>query len=548
MEDHHADVLLRGGSVVDGMGGPPQSADVAVRDGRIASSGALGSWSADRVLEVTGLVVAPGFIDMHTHSDLSLLLNPRAESKLRQGVTTEVIGQCGFSPAPTPEGREDAIRPMFGRWGQIVRWQWGSFGDYLRAFRESGCSVNIVPVVGHSTVRAAVMGVENRRPTAGELARMRGAVVEALADGAFGMSTGLVYSPGMFADTEELAALSAAVSEAGGIYFTHIRGEAETLLEAVREAVEIGRRSGAPVQVSHLKAEGRSNWGKLADALELIDAARTDGLDIAFDVYPYTAWNTGLAQLLPRWAREGDAQAMMHRLADPALKARTAREMAQEAAADPGRWERRLIASVESARHRALQGLTIAEIARRTGESPEDAVITILREEQGNVSMVGFGMCEDDVRRALAHPLAMIGSDSASTAPYGVLGEGHPHPRTYGTFARVLGHYCRKEGLFGLGEAVAKMTGRAADRLGLTERGRIAPGMAADLVVFDPGAIADRSTYQKPHQYADGVRLVLVNGVVELEGDDHQERFPGQVIQRPEGRTKAPSRESEHRR
>lgn len=525
-----ADIIIRNGRVIDGTGAASAPADVVLSDGRITAVGELGRAEATKVLDATGLVVAPGFIDMHTHSDLSLLINPRAESKLRQGVTTEVIGQCGFSPAPAPGPRADAIRAIFGVWGKEVDWSWGSYGGYLDALRREGTSVNVVPVVGHGVLRTGVMGEENRPPTPDELDRMRAAVRRAVEEGAFGMSSGLAYAPGMFADRDELAALAAELAPLGGIYFSHIRGEDERLSAAVSEAIETGRRAGVAVQISHLKAEGRANWGSTEAALALIERACDDGVDVGFDVYPYTAWNTGLGQLLPAWAREGGRDAVLRRLKDPATQVRLVRELAQAAQADPGRWERRLLASAGTEANRALQGKSLAEIAKLRGTPPEQTVLDLLIEESTDAGMVGFGMCEEDVRRVLAHPLATIGSDSASQAPYGLLGRSHPHPRTYGTFARVLGHYCREEGLFPLEEAVAKMTGRAAARLRLRDRGIIAPGMAADIVVFDPEAIADRATYEEPHQYAAGVRWVIVNGVLELDGEQHQEKMPGMVL------------------
>ena len=527
-----ADILLCAGTVIDGTGRPRLRANVAVQAARIAAVGDLADWSADLTLDAAGLIVAPGFIDMHSHSDLALLINPRAESKLRQGVTTEVIGQCGFSPAPCPQDRTQEIRPLFGSWGQYIDWTWESFADYLGALRRRGTSVNVVPLVGHGIVRAGIMGQENRAPTPSERAAMQAAVAAAMEEGAFGLSTGLVYAPGMFSDTHELIAVAAALAPRRGIYFSHIRGESDALLDAVAEAIEIGRCAEVPVQIAHLKAEGRPNWGKTEAALAAIDEARQTGLDITFDAYPYTAWNTGLAQLLPSWAREGGPEALVERLTDPDLRSNARKEIAAAAEADPGRWDRRLLASVESEANRPLQGITMAEIAARRGLSPEDVVIDLLIEERGQAGMVGFGMCEEDVRRALVHPLAMIGSDAAASAPYGILGEGHPHPRTYGTFPRVLGHYARDENLLSLEEALAKMTSCPAAKLGLADRGRIATGLAADIVVFDPDAVADLATYRSPHQYPAGIRWVIVNGTIELDGDTHCDQRPGRVLER----------------
>jgi len=439
---------------------------------------------------------------------------------------------CGFSPAPAPGPRADAIRAIFGVWGREVEWSWGSYGEYLDSLRRKGTSVNVVPVVGQGVIRAGVVGEDNRGASAAELQRMQAAVTQALDDGAFGLSTGLYYAPSMFADSDELVALASAMTDRRGIYFTHIRGEGANLFDAVAEAIEIGRRAEVPVEIAHFKAEGRAHWGKTAEALALVDEARAAGVQVGFDVYPYTAWNTGLGQTLPAWAREGDLETVLGRLTDPVTRARLMQEIAREAEADPGHWEQRILASADTEKNRAFQGMTLAEIAARRGTPPIETVLDILVEERMDAGMVGFGMCEEDVSRVLAHPVATIGSDSAAAAPYGILGQGHPHPRTYGSFARVLGHYARDEKLISLEEAVAKMSGRPAAHLGLTDRGRIAPGLAADIAIFDPDSVADTATYQQPQQYAVGVRWVVVNGVIELDGQDHRERSAGRVLER----------------
>jgi N-acyl-D-amino-acid deacylase len=531
------DVLLLGGMVVDGTGSPARRADVAVQGDRIAAVGALAGRPADTVLDVTGLVVAPGFIDMHSHSDLALLANPRAESKLRQGVTTEVIGQCGFSPAPAPAARRAEIRALFAEWSPEfeVEWAWESLGEYLQAWRASPASVNVVPVVGHGTVRAAVMGGEQRPPTPAELTRMRAAVREAMRQGARGLSTGLAYAPSMFAEAAEIGALAREAARLGGVYFTHLRDESDGLLQALGEALDIGRRADVPVQISHLKCGGRRNHGRAAEALGLIDQARAEGVAVSFDAYPYTAWNTTLLQLLPPWARDAGVERAVSWLGDPGRRARIERELAAAAGAEPGMWEQRLVAAVGANGNRGLQGLTLAQAAARLRLRPEQVVTKLLAEEQGRVSMVGFGMSEEDVRTIVAHPGCMIGSDAVTAAPYGPLGQSHPHPRGYGTFPRVLGHYVREERVLALEAAVAKMTGGPARKLGLADRGRVAAGMAADLVVFDPARIADRASYEKPHQYPAGVHYVIVNGVIELRGETHCDRRPGRVLARPAG-------------
>jgi N-acyl-D-amino-acid deacylase len=526
----HADVLITGGMVVDGSDRPPRPADVAVVADRILAVGKLPTWTGERVLEAGGLVVAPGFIDMHTHSDLSLLIDPRAESKIRQGVTTEVIGQCGSSPAPCPRERTERIRASFGSWGQAADWRWGSFGEYLAVLRERKPSVNVAPMVGHGMLRVVAMGEEGRAPTESELEEMRRLARTAMEEGAFGMSTGLVYAPGVFATTEEIVALAQAIAPMNGLYFSHIRGESDGLLGAIEEAVRIGREAGVSVEIAHLKADGRANWGRTEAALAAIVQAREEGVQVSYDCYPYTAWNTGLGQLVPVWAREGGTEAMLARLADGDTRAKIRSMLETSAQADPGRWERRMVSSVDSEQNRALQGMTLAEIAAQRKQPAEEVVIGLLLEEKGRVGMVGFGMCEEDVQRVVAHPVGMIGSDAAAVGPQGLLGQGHPHPRTYGTFVRVLGRYVREAKALSLEAAVAKMTSRPAQKLGLQDRGLIAPGMAADICVFDPAAIADRATYQQPQQFPAGVHYVLVNGVIEVEGQEHHGRGAGRVL------------------
>lgn len=528
-----ADVIIRGGTVVDGTGDPGRIADVAVQGGRISAIGDLGSWPAPTVVEAAGLVVSPGFIDMHSHSDLSLLINPRAESKLRQGVTTEVIGQCGFSPAPAPEERRGAVRAMFGgaALNEAIEWSWSTLAEYLEAIRHRGVSVNVVPVVGHATLRNVAVGMEDRAAGASELALMRRLTQQAMEEGAFGLSSGLVYTPSMFASTDELIDLAKVAAEHEGIYFTHIRGEADTVLAALEEAARIGRESGARVEIAHLKCEGTHNWGRSDRVLEGLLQARAD-VDVRYDAYPYTAWNTGLSQLLPAWAREGGPEAMVARLCDPAARARVHRFLIDSAIEEPGRWTRRMISSVESENNRPLQSMTLADIADLRMQPTEEVIMDLLVEEKGSAGMVGFGMREDDVARFVTSPLGTVGSDASAAAPYGDLGRNHPHPRTYGTFVRVLGHYVREQKALTLEQAVHKMTGLPAQFLGLKDRGLLATGLAADIVVFDPATVSDRSVYERPHQYAAGIRCVIVNGVLELDAGEHLGHKPGKVLTR----------------
>ncbi len=529
-----ADLLFTGGTVVDGSGDPPRRADVAIKEGRVEAVGDLSGWTARTSLDARGLAVAPGFIDMHTHSDLSLLVNPRAESKLRQGVTTEVIGQCGFSPAPAPEERRGVVRGMFGGLAldEAIDWTWNGLGDYLEVIRDRGTSVNVIPVVGHGTLRAIAIGLERRAPAASELSYMKSLLREAMEEGAFGVSSGLVYTPSAFADTEELIALAQVAARYEGIYFTHMRGEGVRGKAAVEEALRIGRESGARVQLAHLKCDGKEVWGHSGQVLDMLVQARDAGTPVCYDSYPYTAWNTGLVQLLPAWAREGGNDTIVERLCDPATREQVRQALVEETEADPGRWEQRLICAVLSEENRPLQGLTLAAIADLRMQPAEDVVMDLLVEERAAASMVGFGMSEEDVSQFVSSSFGTLGSDANAIAPYGTLGANHPHPRAYGTFVRVLGKYVREDRTLSLESAVAKMTRLAAEQLGLTDRGSLAPGMAADVVVLDPETVGDRATYQVPHQYPSGIRWVVVNGVLELDGDRHLGNRPGRVLVR----------------
>jgi len=531
MTEPKADLILRGGLVVDGSGEPARRADVAITRHNISAVGDIPPGSGPS-LDVTGLVVAPGFIDMHTHSDLTLLVNPKAESTIRQGVTTQVIGMCGFSPAPAPDEKRGVVRSMFAGITDTVDWEWETVADYLEALRNRGPSTNVVPVVGQGTLRAVAVGMNGRPPKPMELGYMKRLVGEAMEEGAFGLSSGLVYTPSLYADTEELIALAQVVARAGGIYFTHLRGEADTLLAALEEAFRIGREGALPVHVAHLKCEGRDNWGKAETTVAALLAARESGVDVTYDSYPYTAWNTNLSQLLPAWAREGGNDAMVHRLSEPEDRARIREFLVKSAEADPGKWERRLISSVASDGNRQVQGRTLTEIADIRAMAVEEVIMDLLTEERGAIGMVGFSMDEADVAYFVTHPLGMIGSDSASAAPYGRLGLVHPHPRTYGSFVRVLGHYVREQQALSLEAAVAKMSRLPAERLRLADRGVIAPGKAADLVVFDSGTVGDRATYQMPHLYAAGVHYVFVNGALEVEGERHHDAKAGRVLTR----------------
>jgi N-acyl-D-aspartate/D-glutamate deacylase len=529
------DLKIEGATVIDGTGSAGGRTDIGIVDERIASIGDLSRETASNTLHASGKVVAPGFIDMHSHSDWRLWGNRRAESKVRQGVTTEVVGNCGFSPAPvSPEHVED-LKSFALHVPKGMDFGWSSFGEYLRALDGGGLAVNVVHLVGHGALRIAAMGFARRAPDAGELTQMKSLLAGALDEGAWGLSTGLIYVPGSWAATEEIVDLARVAARHRGFYASHIRGEGATLLDAVREAIQIGREAEMPVEISHIKAAGRPNWGKVADALALIDAANAEGVDVSGDVYPYTASSTSILTLLPEWALEGGITPMLTRLADRDTRDRIRREIeaphvGQSVVARVG-WENIMIASCSE--RRDVEGRRLGEIGREQGSGALETTLQLIEATSGRVSIVLFQMDEADLRCALTHPRVMIGSDGSALAPYGEFGGGKPHPRNYGTFPRVLGRYVREERLLSLAQAVHKMTGLPARRLGLRDRGVLRVGARADLVVFDGKRVADVATYEQPHRYPAGIEHVVVNGRFVVKDGEHTGSLPGRVLTPP---------------
>ncbi len=514
------DLVIRGGTLVDGTGTPGVRHDLGIKGARIAAIGNLSEVTARRVINATNRIVCPGFIDMHTHSDSTLLQDGLAKSAVRQGATTHVVGNCGSSP--TPVGA-----PVETHGHKIT-----TYGDYLQALKQSGTTINICGLVGHNSIRRAVMGDQNRKPTPTEMRRMQDHVDEAMRSGAVGMSTGLVSPPGTYSETPEIVALARVVARHRGLYASHIRGEASTLVTAVREAIQVGDEAGLPVQISHHKAAGRGNWGTTLKTLPLIEAANKRKHPVRVDVYPYHAGSAGMAQLVPPWAHEGGRGAMLARLKDPVQRRRIARDMVQGTDNWPNffklEWDDIQIATVGTPTNRKWIGKRIADVARSRKCAGVEACIDLLIEGNGRPRMINFIMDEREVQRVLKHPLSMIGSDgravSADTA------QGMPHPRYYGCFPRVLGRYCRQLKLFPLETAIHKMTAMPATQLGLSDRGTIQVGHAADVVVFDFKTVIDKATFQAPHQYPEGIETVVVNGqAVILEGE-HTELRPGRVL------------------
>ena len=528
------DLVIRGGMILDGTGADAVPADLAVRDGRIAAITPHHSGPARRVLEAQGLVVAPGFIDIKTHSDFTLPYAPRAESKILQGVTTDVIGHCGFSLAPVVPGRARLLQEYLAGFAPWIETRETTFAHYLDTFPAT--TVNTIMQVGHNTLRLMTVGMDDRAPTPDELAVMRRLVAEALAAGAIGMSSGLFTAPGSFARPDELHALLGVVREHGGAYATHLRSEAAGVFEAVREAIAASEKTGVHVQIVHMKLSGLENRGRAGELLALIDAARARGVRVDCDAYPYTCAANPLRNLLPLWVQEGGLAAMLGRLRDPAVRGRVLREIEERGLTSFGRIASWDAVSISTSRTRSADaGRSIAELARRDGMEPIDLLCDLLEADAGATFVVVCSIDEADVQTLLRSPAVLIGSDGRAVAPDSVAGQGRPHPRFYGTFPRVLGHYARDLGLLSLPEAVHKMTGAPARILGLGERGLLREGYQADITTFDPATIIDRATYDDPHRYAGGIGTVVVNGVVAVDAGQHTGVRPGRVLRRGAG-------------
>jgi N-acyl-D-aspartate/D-glutamate deacylase len=527
------DLIVRGGDVVDGSGAPGSRADVGVVGDRIAEIGDLTGRQAGRVIDATGLVVAPGFIDVQGQSGTTLLVDGRGESHLRQGITTEIIGEGG-SPAfwseATTEG--ESLTP-FG-----VTFDWRGLPGYAERLTQRGIAINLGTLVPATMARREVIGLENRVATAEELARMEAFVDQAMRDGAFGLSSALIYVPGSFASTEELVALARVAARHQGIYVSHIRGESFRVFEAIDEALGIGREASLPVVIFHLKVAARQNWGRMNEVVERLTKAEQAGQRVSATMYPYAAGGTSLNATLPLWVQEGGRDRMIARLNDPGVRAKARREI--ETTIDG--WENLIlgstfegiqVASVPQDFDQSVVGKRIAEIAKARGQDPWDTYFTLIADTGGRVGALFHMMSEDDVQTGLRWRGVTIGTDSAAIRTEGLLARGAPHPRAYGTFPRVLGKYVREERLFDLPEAIRKMTSAAALQFQIRDRGLVRPGLFADLVVFDPATVADTATFEQPHQYPIGIRHVIVNGVPVLGPDGLTGARPGRVVYGP---------------
>jgi N-acyl-D-amino-acid deacylase len=512
------DLVIRGATVFDGTGAPGFEADVSVVGDRIQTVGRVPE-SGSLEIDLSGQALAPGFIDIHTHADRGLLDVPEAEHRVRQGITLEVGGQCGGSPGPLAEGAAQAARRRYTeRFGVEVDLR--TLGGFFQALEQIPTSVNAASMVGHGNVRGLVVGDEDRPATAQELERMKELVKQAMSQGAVGLSTGLEYTPSGFASKEELVALAGVLWGTGYPYASHMRNEDDEVLAAVEEALHVGRMAHVPVQISHLKAQGERNWWKAQVILDLLQEVRASGVDVHFDRYPYVAYSTGLSNLFPSWSRSGGSDAFLARLEDPELRAEL-EGYCRAKVAQLGSWDSVQITSTATEGNAWVRGRRLGEAARERGLDPFELVLTLLSQERGSVGMIGFGMSVENTERVLSHPLGMICSDGSVYAPSS---SGSPHPRSYGTFPRVLGHYVRERGIMPLEVAIHKMTGLPARKVQLEDRGVIRPGAFADLVGFDPATVEDTASFSDPRRYPRGIGTVVVNGIVtvrdgEMTGD-----------------------------
>lgn len=522
------DLLIRGGLVYDGTRTAPARRDVLVCDGRIeALTTGDGEIEARRVIEAGGLAVAPGFIDIHTHSDISVLLDGRAQSKVHQGVTTEVVGNCGFSAFPLSEASlRDHLDLLAGIGDDPVRPWWRELAGYAEALGEAGTAVNVAPLVGHGQLRIAAAGMDVQ-VRGDELERMRELLTESLEQGAFGMSTGLTYVPSRYAETAELAALCTALAQHDAVYATHSRGDG---FSAMTEAVELGRATGARVQYSHIALNEPKSWGRAGELLAVLDGARADGVDVACDVYPYDASASALTQYLPAWVQAGGPAAMRARLSDEDTLRHAEVDLAigwGEGERIPWFWDRVVLARTDGIAG-ASEGATLEAAAAEAGRSPARYVLELCREGGNRVQVVLFYRMEEDMRTFLRYEHCTLGSDG-SAIPYEQKGR-KPHPRAFGAHARLLGRYVRELGDLALGEAVHRMTGAVADRLRLRDRGRLRPGLAADIAVFDPVTVSDEATFLDPCRPPIGVRHVVVNGEIVIDAGSQTPARPGKVL------------------
>src|SRR5216110_1273700 len=527
------DIVIKGGTVYDGTGGEGHVTDVAIRGDRIAGVGDFAKASAKKTIDARGLAVAPGFINMLSWSNESLIQDGRSQSEIRQGVTTEIMGE-GESMGPL----NDRMKARMIREQIDIKYdiKWNTLAEYLQYLEKRGVSCNVASFIGATTIRENVIGFEDKQPTPEELDQMRELVRKEMEAGALCIGTSLIYPPAFYAKTEELIELCKVAAKYQGKYISHMRSEGNRLLEALDELIRISREAGIPAEVYHIKAAGQPNWGKIDDLLSRIEAAQKEGLKITADMYTYTAGGTGLDACLPPWTEDGGYPALFKRLRDPATREKIAAEVRVDSDAwenlylAAGSPEKILLVGFKSEKLKSLTGKSLAEVAKRRGKDPIETIMDLISEDESRISTIYYLMSEENVKKELAKPWVSFGSDEASQAPEGVFLKSNPHPRAYGNFARVLGKYVRDEKVIPMKKAIRRLSGLPATNLGLDHRGFLKEGMFADVVVFDPATIADRATYEKPHQYAVGVKHVFVNGGQVIKDGDHTGAKPGRAL------------------
>ncbi len=535
------DIVITHGHIVDGTGSPWYSGDIGIRDGHIAAIGNLAAASRTRTIDAEGKVVAPGFIDMLGQSELTILVDPRLPSKIYQGITTEITGE-GESAAPVSDAMLHADRAGYEHFKLTPDWH--TFREYFARIEKQGMGINLASYVGATSVRRMVLGDDDVQPNAVQLAQMQALVRDAMTDGAVGLSTALQYAPAPYAKTPELIALASEAGKYGGIYATHMRSEGDGVLESIDEAARIGREANIPVEIWHLKAAGKANWGRMPQIVERIDKYRAEGVDISANTYAYTAWFNTFSAFIPPWAHDGGDAKLIERLKDPATRARIRKDMLAAGKDSAGEeWDNEWqeipgpeaiqIAVVQNPELVPLQGKRLSEVAALWKEDPIDALCDLLIKDGAFTEVAVFGMSEPDVLLALKQPWVSIDNDSQGTSPEGLLGKEHPHPRAYGTFPRILRKYVREENQLSLPEAIRKFSALPAQRMRLTDRGVLKQGMWADVVVFDPATITDKATFENPNQFSVGMEFVLVNGVPVIEKGKMTGALPGKVLRGP---------------
>jgi len=526
------DLIITNGHIIDGTGSPWYSGDLGIRDGKVAAIGNLTAAPRKRTIDAAGKVVAPGFIDMLGQSELSILVDPRLPSKIFQGITTEITGEGG-SIAPINDAIIQADRPGYDHYH--ITPDWRTFRQYFARLEKQGMGINLASYVGATQVRRMVLGDDNKQPTSQQLEQMKALVRDAMKDGAVGVSTALEYAPAPYAKTEELIALAAEGGKFGGIYSTHMRNESDSVIEAIDEALRIGREAHVPVEIWHLKVAGKDNWGRMPEVVAKINAARAAGSDVTADTYAYTAWFNDFSAFIPQWAHDGGTAKLVERLKDPTTRARIRKDMLTPSKDWDNEWleipspDAIMIGVVENPKMVPLEGKRLSDIAKLWNKDPMDALFDFLIEDP-NTGVAVFGMSQPDVTLALQQPWVAIDNDSSGTSPDGILGQEHPHPRAYGTFPRILRKYVREEKVLSLEDAIRKMSALPAQRLRLTDRGVLKFGMWADVVIFDPATVRDLATFDNPNQLSEGMEYVLVNGVPVIDQSKMTGALPGKVL------------------